>query len=141
IALDQLDRAAVAPGAKPEHQRQGRRVRVVDLSRDLGLASLMQHSERPAEQRPGQPAVAIVALDSDQAKPGLTRAVPHSRQPDVADGSRVAGDWVSRGIEGWLVVWLLAEVTRIPLPACRSGHVLAQRVIEQPQLVLVCVSG
>ena len=140
-APDDLDEARLAAGSQAQQQRSGRQVGVVGLGGDHALAPLVQDTERAGQQCAGQPASPVRATDADQAQPRSSRAVPDADQPDVVAAVRIDGNQVRCGIELIRVERLLAEVTGIPLPPRRARHVLAQCVIQPPELLLVGVSS
>ncbi len=136
-----LDRAAALLCPDAGEQCQARDIGVVDLSGHLGPAALMHRGERLAEQRPRDPTAPVGRQDGDQPEPGPTGVHPHPGQADVPAAGHVDGHQVGGRVEAAGLVGLLAEIAWIPDPAVRAWHVLAQRHVEQPQVVLVDVGG
>ena len=121
------DGAALAP--PPRSREHAARPRVPRAARTRGRAACRRDRGGGSRRQ-----------DADQAEPRHPRGVPDAHQAQAVAAGGIDGNQVCRRVE-LLVEGLFAEVTRVPFPPSRSRHVLAQRVIKQPELVFVCVGG
>jgi len=132
VPPDQFHVAAVASCAESGQQRERRGVRVVHLADYPRVPPGGEHGERPAEQRPGDPAPPVPGERRDQAEARASAVAPDPDQPGVFRAGPVDRDEVGGGIEE-RAERLGAELFGIPPPAVGAGNVLPQRVVQQPQ--------
>ena len=76
-------------------------------------------------------------VDANQVKTGLARVVPHPGQPRESLAGVIDRDQVRGRVETPFVEVLLAELLRVVDPSVRAGHIVAQRLVQQPQAVFV----
>src|SRR6516225_2445493 len=120
---DQLHVAAVPSRAESGEQRDRRDVRVVNLADYARLRPGGEHGERPAEQRPGDPAPPVLGERRDQAEAWAGAAAPDSYQSDVLPAGPVDRDEVGGGIEEG-AERVGVELLGIPSPALGTRNVL-----------------